>query len=1306
MKIVLNISISCLVLCGIGLPLAAQDLDPATIRGDSAQTRKRLAEAEQKLLAGKAVDAVEDLQRVLDEAGSDLITLDGKHFRPAPWFAQQILAKLPANVLKNYQDQVDSPARKLLDTAKRTRDPGPLWQLVDRYFVSRPTDEGLLLLGDLLFERGEFRTAELIWSRLLPGRNAELVYPNSQASPTLVWARIILAAIFQGELTRATTELAAFQKAHPDTRGAIAGKEGVLANILRDQLQNPPRFQNAANPGTDWPTFGGGPGHPGSVGAHLPAEWNNKPRVEHIIQLPNRSPRAPGFRHSAPLPFGHPVVAEGHVYVTNGYSLFWYNMATGRSDAETLPNAKPFSVAGDKAVSVPCPTLTVAGGRLYARVGPMIFNSSSPSSGKVEDSAIICYAIKKGPGDGLSKLWELKPPESEGKARSVWEGAPQVSGRRMWAAYSRIDGGRSVHGIACYDPADPESAPDRPAWSMEVCESPLTAAGENRTRQELVTVDGRMVFFCSNTGAVVALDANTGRRVWAFRYQRSLHANPNWSSDPAPAVACNGRLFVAPADAEHVYALDPETGELLWESENVNNAQILGVAANKVFVTVAGKVHGLRGLNVATGSYREPAGTISYNLNVVPGRGRGFVTENAIFWPSSSGLWLFNPKNGDVLLSPFCSPSGSQNSTFGNIVYADGMLFVVTETHLWIYLSEWKEFGPADRQSVSDPDWLRFKRFTTRAEEALADRKPALARKILLEAARSTLPAQYRAWTVARLVALSAQDHSAPDDDPRRLMTPDLRGEWVISAEGLPVTLETFLQGSPAKARQAAPGSPPQHASLLQVAVERPRLSLMGEIARTVHLPPGVVPLQPIPGANKPRHLYLRDDTQLISMSLNAGEETRHQADAAFTHAAETTEGFVAAGPFDVALYGADKAPLWKFRVPFTDPLPAADCEYRLFCNTPIAPPELSAFQISGNWLIARLGQHRLIAFDLAGRRVAWVLASDGRPGCRAASLPHPPRFGERYAISGSRITIQLSDARRWVVSLETGGLVVPNLWTRVRLWALAMLSPREAAPSPLSIASAEKTAQMWWITPPASLGGSTLVVADGAGLIRLHDAPTGEVHWTYDNPGREFSLRGESAQARIWGRHLLVAVSRNDGFELDRLDPVSGKSLWKDGVAFLDCDRLQLDDADAGPDLLFIPSGNTLIAIEWATGKVAWERELPHAHGTPGWVIHAGEKCLIVYPRQAIPHEPTETVWNRMVLSFQREPELGRLPIAALGLYDAWVARSFPVFVIDAKTGRQTGKVEIPALGPAATVCLNRDRVVVATGDRVCWLK
>jgi hypothetical protein len=70
------------------------------------------------------------------------------------------------------------------------------------------------------------------------------------------------------------------------------------------------------------------------------------------------------------------------------------------------------------------------------------------------------------------------------------------------------------------------------------------------------------------------------------------------------------------------------------------------------------------------------------------------------------------------------------------------------------------------------------------------------------------------------------------------------------------------------------------------------------------------------------------------------------------------------------------------------------------------------------------------------------------------------------------------------------------------------------------------------------------------------------------------------------------------------------------------------------------------------------------------------------------------------------REPAAGRLPALAAGLYDAWVTRTVPVLLFDPETGRQLAAVEVPAAGPAVTAWFDRDTAVVATGDRVVWLR
>jgi hypothetical protein len=59
---------------------AADGPDSATVRGDSTTTRKRLAEVEQKVLGPKPAEALDELQRILDEVGDDLVSADNVQF--------------------------------------------------------------------------------------------------------------------------------------------------------------------------------------------------------------------------------------------------------------------------------------------------------------------------------------------------------------------------------------------------------------------------------------------------------------------------------------------------------------------------------------------------------------------------------------------------------------------------------------------------------------------------------------------------------------------------------------------------------------------------------------------------------------------------------------------------------------------------------------------------------------------------------------------------------------------------------------------------------------------------------------------------------------------------------------------------------------------------------------------------------------------------------------------------------------------------------------------------------------------------
>jgi outer membrane protein assembly factor BamB len=1237
--------------------------DPANLRGDSVQTRKRLAEADAKLLAGKTADAIDDLQRILDEAGDDLITIDNKQFRPARLIAFQILAKLPPDALKVYQDRTDEPARKLLDAGTRDRDPRPLWQLLDRYFISRPAEGALMLLGDLLFERGEFRTAEVLWRRLLPDANADVVYPLARTDAAAARARIVLAAVFQGEPGRAKAELAILKEKHPNAAGPLAGTSGPYAELLKPYLDRLPELAPGTADGRGWPTLGGDPHRSGHVAGRFPRYWPGRPTWTRDIPNPPGSPLR--------SPFGHPVIADGRVYVSDGRRVFAFD--------PSRRSATPVWTPAEGKTGSPSATLTATGDRLFARLGPPVIRPVDPPrsvKGKADhepdDAVLACFDLDPNAKPGARLLWRLKPPVSDGRSAAVWEGAPLVADGRMWAALARYEGGRLAHAVACFDPADPTAAPDRPVWVTDVSDGAQPPGSEARTRQELLALAGRNVVFCSNAGAVVALDAVTGRRAWGFKYPRSAKrlADAAGSPDPAPCVAAGGRVFVAPADTDRVFALDAETGKFLWESDPVEGAQILGVARNRVIVTVTGQIRGIRGLGVATGSHREPDGWSQTTNRAVVSFGRGLVSDDAIVWPTRDGLHFLRPDDGRPLRSAL-------PGQFGNLAYADGILVAVTPSQVLGFVADGKRAG-------IDPVRAAFDALADEAERRLGEGKPDTARETLLRAARGEFPPRLRAWAAARLLLLvpPVDDPSKLPADVRAAIDPALLSEWVLPPDGVPVTLESLLARHTGQPHTAGP--PPVSTPVDHKPEDAPGLRETARIERTLKLPAGSIPLRPIPGsANHPERLFTAAGRELLAVELHTGATARFAAADRFTHAAEFPGGFVATGLDAVAVYGPDRRPGWVFRVPDTDPLPDRPGRLTIRTDEPGPVPPLSSFVLAGTWLFARLGDDHLIALDLRGKRVGWVLGASGRPRFEPFALPGGPRFEPHFAVVGRLLVAQLSDGRRWTIRADTGRVVNGGS----------------------AIASGDETAPVAWVSPPAEIAPHRLAVADGPGLVRLLTFPLGRAKWAYETGG-DASLTGEPPQVRAWGDAVFVAVRRNHGVEIDRLDASVGRSSWTGGPAFLDTDRIDLSAADADAERLYIPAGGVLLAIDRDDGKPAWEMDLPETNGAGGWVVRAGANVVIAYPEFAVSAEPLADVWGRVGRSLRRPPAPGRLPGLAGTLYDAWVDRAVPVLLFDPESGKLLRRLDVPARGPFVTAYFGRELAVVATGDRVCWLK
>jgi len=1193
--------------------------DAANVRGDSVQTAKRLRELELKLATGGA-EAVDELHKLVDEVGDDFVP-DGKRYVSARRAAHALLVRLPADALKALRDRTEVPARALLDRAKLTRDPRAAWALVDRYPVSGPTDEGLLLLGELLFERGEFRTAEGVWRRLLPDGGADLPFPGSRTDPARARALVALAAVYQNEPARAAALVADFKARHAGARGALAGKTGPYSDALEALLAAPPVLPPDATAGAAWPAFGGGPERAHHVAAGLP----------HFPARPTRTkalPEALARAGTPPLrpPFGYPVIAGGEVFVTDGDRVLAFDRTGEPSRDRYAPDLRT-KLASDPHAGA---ALAVAGTRLYARLGAPAL--APPAKGA--ESYLVCLDLSR-PGK-FQELWKVPPPESA-RAPCAWEGAPLVHERRLWAVYTKFDAGRAVQVLACYDPADAADPPARPAWTVELCDAP---AAPGRARHDLLTLAGRHVVFCSNTGAAVAVDAATGKRAWAVRYPRAKKP-PAPSADAAPALAHAGRVYLVPADGARAVALDAETGAVLWESVRLEGARALGVARDRLIVAAAGPGRGIYALNAQTGShddggwFRDAPELLTY--------GHGLVADNLILWPTRAGLFRLDPGTGRPLGDPRTGPGG--DTFFGHLACADGLLAVVTPTHLWLY--------EAEAQPV--PRYAPRKRY-----DALFKRGEALARagdaagaaRALAEASACAVPPHLQARAVAKSAELAPRG-PLPTEVRAELLT-----EWLWDARGVPVTLGDVLD--------ARAGKDPRPLTLPGIVLPQKPCGAAfdpeAELAHTVALPPAVRPLLAIPGGPRETRAFASGARAGVVVPFDRSDPRAFAPADLFTHAAELGAGFVCAGPFAVALYGDAKEAAWVFRVP-----PEGDDP----------PPHLGSFALAGRWLFARLGERHLIALDLTARRVAWVLCANGRAGYEpdAQTFPNAVAFGPHFALVGSHLVVQRTNGTRWFVSARTG-----------------------KAPPPLG--TPVPTARAPWPGPPEPLTGARVLVADGAGAVSL-DALTG-ARWSYD-ANRAASLSGEPARARAFGALLYVAVRRNHGVEFERIDPADGEPLWARGPAFADADRIDLRAADFDADNLYVPAANKLLAVCHETGRVKWEAELPAGRN---WVARAAGACVVCVPTEAAAEDAFDDVLARCGRALAREPLVARLPGLAVTLYDALSTRAAHVRVFDADTGAPVRGFCVPARGPEVRAWYDAGALVVATGDRVVWFK
>lgn len=715
-----------LLLLGMGLAAghaqpAREAVPQAKLVGYSPRTAARMATAQARVEQQQWADAVAEYQSILDEAGDDWIPADPKnpdHCVCVRRLVQQRLAALPAAGLRAYRARFDEPAQKWLDQAGH--DAALLRRLTDQAYCSRPAETAIDLLGDLAFARGAFREAERWWLMLArPASEAgaarpvgagalRLAYPDPQSDPALIRAKLILAAYFLGDRQRAADELTAFRAAHPAAGGLLAGRKGPYADTLQALITRP---LGSTGPPEDWPTFAGDASRNGTAGRLPKIRWLEETwRVRMDGQAaPAGAPAPPAKVRNAgeaaqALAF-FPVIAGDRVIIADSRFVTVFDLLTGkrlgRFDLVEQQGALP-------ALENPVPVtrgqrycLTVDGDRVYARLGATAMTAPPEQrNGNAADipaeTFLVCLRVA--PDGRLSSQWMVPVVAAGEKVPAAFEGAPLVHAGRVYAARTAFTTTASLTQLESYD-----AATGSRLWRQDVAAAPETADGDKpRHRQHLLTLAENHVVYCTHAGAVVAVDAGSGRRAWATRYprrvERALAGRPI-PRDLTPPLYAAGRVYVAPADADRIYCLDAATGRTLWESKPVEVVHLLGVVAGRLIFTTGDRPRGIRGLDAVTGAdvrqWMHPEG----GHGELPSMGRGLFAGSRLLWPTSEGLRILK-EDGQVADEDFVPLQGIGA---GNLAVGNGAVIVATDRELIGYVSPARELEQRKKAAAAEP---------------------------------------------------------------------------------------------------------------------------------------------------------------------------------------------------------------------------------------------------------------------------------------------------------------------------------------------------------------------------------------------------------------------------------------------------------------------------------------------------------------------------------------------------------------------------------------------------------------------------
>lgn len=207
--------------------------------------------------------------------------------------------------------------------------------------------------------------------------------------------------------------------------------------------------------------------------------------------------------------------------------------------------------------------------------------------------------------------------------------------------------------------------PDRVSSSGATLTPPLELAWKLDTAGRVLTsaaIAGGLAYACSESGRIVAVDAEEGRKVWEFETGQPIRCSP--------AVA-DGILYCG-SDNSVFYALDAKTGEPLWQFETGGPIQASPAVAAGLVVFGAND-HNFYALDRYTGRKLWCFRTSSFCIQAPP-----VIRDDRVFAAAwADWVWCLDVKSGKPIWRSFIPVSIEAVSYYRDQLWVRSPYYIV-----------------------------------------------------------------------------------------------------------------------------------------------------------------------------------------------------------------------------------------------------------------------------------------------------------------------------------------------------------------------------------------------------------------------------------------------------------------------------------------------------------------------------------------------------------------------------------------------------------------------------------------------------